>query len=234
MSSNISGSKFIWFIMQNLVGFSEEFTKDHLGLLYVISKYSRFAKKEGESEQYIREFPLRTFIYEGILKEIFNYDYAPMSVEVLGGRRYLNISQDAEDDLADLRLNGLIECLKVTSQIYLPINAYRINEAGSGIIEKCRALKPDILEKIDNLVACPKCKGLLEVKTEIAQKGDEKAIIIKIYCKKCDFSYKSSFADIEDISYEIIPYFPKIPRVDLLDKETASFKEEKENGKYHP
>ncbi len=216
--------------MQNLVGFSEEFTNEHLALVYLISKYSRFAKKEGESEQYIREFALRTFVYEGILKGIFNYDYAPMSVEILGGRRYLNISQEAEDDLADLRLNGLIECLKITSQIYLPINAYRITESGTTTIEKCRVIKSDVLEKVDKLVTCPKCDGPLEVKMELLKTGEEQAINIYVGCKWCDFQYKSTLGDVENVSYEITPYFPKIPRVDLLEKEEDVTKEEKNNG----
>ena len=44
----------------------------------------------------MRELALRVFIYEGILKRVFDYDYSPISVEILGGRRYLNISQEGK------------------------------------------------------------------------------------------------------------------------------------------
>ena len=201
------------------VEFDQEFTREHVALLYLISKYSHEAIKEDEFEQYIRHFALRTFIYEGIMKKIFDYDYAPMSVELFGGRRYVNISQEGEDDLVDLRDNHLIECLKVTSTNYLPLSAFRINRKGLDAMAK--ALTPEIKAAVDKLVTCPVCNSLLEVRVHLLFSEDQKkAIDVQVHCRDCTHTYSSTIADIESVSYCSSPYIPKIPRMNpTLDED---------------
>jgi hypothetical protein len=62
----------------------------------------------GGGAQWVRETPLLVLIYEGIVAEVFDYDYAPASVKV--GRRlvYMNITQEGRDDLDDLREAGMV------------------------------------------------------------------------------------------------------------------------------
>lgn len=204
-------------MLQDGVEFAEEFTREHKVLLFLISKYSRLAKSEDGKEQYIRELALRTFIYEGILKKLFpDYDYAPMSLEVLGGRRYLNISQEGEDDLVDLRENHLIECLKVSSSQYLPMNAYRINEKGVDAIEK--ACTADIRQAVGNLVNCPQCRSLLEVAVQVLYTGEENDITLRVFCPQCNYAYISTISDMEEVSYDLKPYYPKLPHAGLVNR----------------
>lgn len=41
-------------------------------------------------------------IYEGIIKNIFDYDMAPMSLQIGRRRIFINISQEGKDDIEDL------------------------------------------------------------------------------------------------------------------------------------
>ncbi|HMF33791.1 MAG TPA: hypothetical protein VKK79_20365 [Candidatus Lokiarchaeia archaeon] len=133
-----------------------------------------------------------------------------MSIEMLGGRRYLNISQEGEDDLVDLRDNHMIECLKVTSTNYLPLSSFRINRKGLDAIAK--SLTPDIKKMVDSVITCPSCASLLEVHVHLLFTEEEKkAIDIQVHCRNCDYAYSSSIADIESVSYTSAAYIPKIP-----------------------
>jgi WD repeat-containing protein 35 len=54
-------------------------------------------------ETWIRKTPLLVLIYHGIVKGVFDYDYAP-ACEYLGHRSvWLNVSQEGADDIDDLR-----------------------------------------------------------------------------------------------------------------------------------
>nr|MDO8110345.1 hypothetical protein [Candidatus Sigynarchaeota archaeon] len=190
----------------------ESATKEHRKLYYLISKYSATSKGGTQDEVWMKELPLRVFIYEGIVAKIFEgYDYAPMSVELPGGRRYLNISQEGEDDIADLREMRLIDCLKLSTETYLTVNAYRIRD------EKAQLVIPDDFKaQIDKLCICPKCGGLLE--TDIRQDPDDEDNIIVIFCRKesCDYQIYSGITKIEDVSYMTSPYIPNLPNMDTF------------------
>jgi WD repeat-containing protein 35 len=135
-----------------------ELTDDHLKLLYLISKYTRTAKRSFEKDKWIKEFTLRALIYEGIVNNVFNYDYSPMSIEMIGGRRILNISQDAEDDIADLREMKMLDCLRLSSTNYRLTNLYKISQEGMKV-----EIPTQFKEQIDSLCKCRKCGSLLEL-----------------------------------------------------------------------
>jgi hypothetical protein len=60
-------------------GDDEEWTNDHLKLLYLVSKYAKCSLTAEEKEGWIRKNSLLVLIYEGIVEGVFDYDYAPQS-----------------------------------------------------------------------------------------------------------------------------------------------------------
>eukprot|EP01050_Picozoa_sp_SAG11_P027489 SAG11_NODE_6985_length_1214_cov_1.258296_1_plen_199_part_00 len=111
-------------------GEEEEWTNDHLKLLYMISKYAECALTPDDDEGWIRKNSLLVLMYEGIVAHVFDYDYAPMSLLVGRKRVWLNISQEGKDDIDDLREGGLLNGLKLSSEDLQPITAYQVSEKG--------------------------------------------------------------------------------------------------------
>ncbi len=182
-------------------------TDEHRKLYYLISRYSSTTKGGTEDEVWLKELPLRVFIFDGIVNKVFEgYDYSPLSVELPGGRRYLNISQEGEDDIADLRELGLITCLKLSTVTYITVNAYRITSEKTDLV-----IPDDFKAQVNKLVTCPQCGGLLE--TDIVPDPDDEDNLILIYCKKegCEYKRYSGITKIEDVSYVTSPYLPDIP-----------------------
>ncbi|MBN2150153.1 MAG: hypothetical protein JW839_01780 [Candidatus Lokiarchaeota archaeon] len=195
----MKGSKKAWTL--------ETITDDHKALYYIISRFSSPSREAQKVDIWLKELPLRVFVFEGIVDKIFvHYDYSPASVELPDGRRYLNISQEAEDDIADLRELGVISCLKLSTTTYITVNAYRVNQH-----EPPFAIPEGTKAAIDKLVRCPSCGTLLD--TDLVPDPDDEENLILIHCKKegCDFKRYSAITKIEDVSYETSPYLPDIP-----------------------
>jgi hypothetical protein len=182
-----------------------ELTDDHYKLLYLISLYSKNATAQNEKETWIKELPIRTMVFEGIIERVFlGYDYAPISVELPRGRRFLNISQEAEDDLADLREMGLIQCLKLSSATSRLTSAYKITTKGSKV-----EISEDFKSEVKDLITCSRCGDL----TEVVFDSDEEDENFYLVCRNKDCALKtvSGITQIEDVSYSTEPYFPTRP-----------------------
>jgi len=111
------------------------FTDDQLKLLYMIALYSHQAETVEDAEKWIRHMPLTVMMFECIVEQAFDYDYAPMSV-VNGGRRmYMNITQEGIDDLDDLRTQECINSIKLTTKDFSNITAYQCSDVGLAILD---------------------------------------------------------------------------------------------------
>lgn len=165
-------------------------------LLYLISLYTKLAEREKKGT-WIRKLPLQVFMFEGIVAEIFDWDYAPTSVFHGDGRCFVNVSQEGEEDLLTLLSNGYVHNLKLTTNQHRNITAYQITKKGLD----CLSQIPESDKKlVDSLVQCPKCSNLLW-----ASKHNDK---IYLYCsKKCGYHRISSITQAEDVSYFCTPYF---------------------------
>ena len=97
----------------------------------------------------------------------------------------------------------------------MPLNAYRINTKGLDALDKKHT--DNVRKSVDDLTNCPQCGTLLEVHVQMLHNNSIKAIDIRLRCKNCKYEFPSSIADIEEVSYVINPYIPKIPRVDFKD-----------------
>ena len=86
---------------------AEDLEETHMMLLYMIHLYSDVevtgGEDSGSSARWVRDTPLLVLIYEGIVAELLDYDYAPASVKVGRRRVFMNITQEGRDDLDDLR-----------------------------------------------------------------------------------------------------------------------------------
>ena len=178
----------------------DKLTAEQSRLLFMIAQYSKPSQSEGEKALWIRQTSLRALMFEGIRKKVFDWDYAPASVMTADGRRFMNISQEGEDDLNDLREMGLITSLKLSTSRRHFITAYCVTEKGLGDIGRLPAADKDA---IDGLIKCGACSA-----KRLAQWRDEKVMFT---CERCGKSEESEIMDIEDVSYIAKAYIPKIP-----------------------
>ena len=68
-------------------------TENQNRLLYMISLYTHKAETHDDKDEWIRKPALLVLIYEGIVANVLDYDYAPQSELIENRRVYLNISQ---------------------------------------------------------------------------------------------------------------------------------------------
>ena len=167
-----------------------ELTREQECLLYLISLYSKPALNMSEEEVWIKDLALKALIYQGTIKQIFDYDYAPSVVMFDGIKRLVNISQEGEDDINDLRELNLISRLKLSTSKYNIIDAYRITKLGLDVLKN---VKKENRKAVDKLVKCSKCGKQGEVLVEETS--------VKFQCKNCGETKNISLLGIEDVPY---------------------------------
>ena len=201
----------------------EEWTNDHLKLLYMISKYAECATSADEDESWIRKNSLLVLIYEGIVEGVFDYDYAPMSLLVGRKRVWLNITQEGKDDIDDLREGGLLSGLKLSSEDLQPITAFQVSAKGK---ELAILIPKEFRTEVDNLVYHK--NELKQVRFEertdkngAALKGPDGDDLEPVFIlsaegeedgEEWDWQEDSSITDTEDVSYVSSPYLPNCLR----------------------
>jgi len=127
-------------------------SKNHLRLLYIIDLYTREAASEAGSVRFgdihpthtaewdfrstwVRKIPLLVLIYEAIVAEVLDYDYAPTCVTIGTRRLYMNVSQEGCDDLDDLREAEMINALSISSSEYTTITSYQVSPFGEKLLK---------------------------------------------------------------------------------------------------
>jgi hypothetical protein len=158
----------------------------------------------------VRTQPMLVLIYEGIITDVFDYDYAPQAERVKGKRIYINISQEGRDDLDDLREGGFLYALKLTSESYQSSTALRINQKGLDYLEE--HLDDDSRDAVDALIF--KNRELVDVAYQ-AEAGQ-----FKIFTASGAYSKISTITDIETVSYVSSPFIPSsmsMPTVEVTD-----------------
>jgi predicted RNA-binding Zn-ribbon protein involved in translation (DUF1610 family) len=107
-----------------------------------------------------------------------------------GVKRMVNVSQEGEEDINDLREMNLVSRLKLSTSKYNTINAYRINIEGLEVLKKA---KKENLKAVDKLVKCSSCGNLGEVLVQ-----DE---MVNFVCKGCGERKNISLLEVEDVPY---------------------------------
>ncbi len=180
-------------------------TTEHARLLYLISRYSKPAQTEKDESVWIRSLPLRVLMYEGIISGVFDWDYGPASIMLFEGRRFVNISQEGEDDINDLREIKLVDGLKLSTAKHQFITAYQINPKG---LARLKRVSRAHRRAVGRLIQCESCGKQIMVEVELG--GD-----CYLICHGCGEKRKSMIMDIEDVSYVSKPYLPKLPAIKL-------------------
>lgn len=169
-------------------------------LLYMISLYTHQAENEDDREEWMRKQALMVLIYEGVVAQVLDYDYAPQSDLVENRRKYFNVSQEGKSDVDFLREEELINGLKLASKSYQPVTCYQISEKG---MEICKKLSRKEKEAVHEMVYAPGTRELLRVQWD----GEE-------YWLKTEsgFERQSTVTDTEDVSYVSSAYVPQCLR----------------------
>ncbi|MHA1269071.1 MAG: hypothetical protein ACTSPY_04730 [Candidatus Helarchaeota archaeon] len=160
-------------------------------LLYLIAEYTKVDDVYGSLA--IKDLPLKALIYKGIITHVLDYDYAPISVMYMDNRRFLNISQEGEDDLDDLRDIGLINKVRLGTRSHTFIYAYLLSNNG---IEYLKTIDDEDKNAVNTYLKC-KCGKTYEIRVLIDG--------IFFICKDCGIKIDSEITDIEDVSYKSSP-----------------------------
>lgn len=178
-------------------------TPEQSRLLYLISLHAKPSRKDEEKALWVRELPLRALMFEGIRNNVFDWDYAPASVMTAEGRVFMNISQEGEDDINDLREAGLLDALKLSTSRHHYITAFCPTVKG---LEEVAKVSAEDRSAVDALLRC-RCGGRLG-----AEERDGKVII---KCASCRTVRESGMMDTEDVSYISKACIPKQPNISL-------------------
>jgi hypothetical protein len=189
---------------------AQDVNQNQLKLLYMIHQYSYASTDRPNDECWIRRIPVLVLLYEGIVSQVFDYDYAP-SLEVFQANRvYLNITQEGKDDIDDLREKGLIEALTLASSEYDQCLAYTTKRTHSDPV--LAAMNPDWKDEIDSLLLATKSKSATKTWTR-----DER--LLEIFWNEgrqefeivshSGYSRISTITEIEDVSYVCSPTIPE-------------------------
>ncbi|MHA1750901.1 MAG: hypothetical protein ACTSYZ_00900 [Candidatus Helarchaeota archaeon] len=164
-------------------------------LLYLIAEYTKIGDQYGVLS--IKDLPLKALIYYGIINKIFDYDYAPLSIMYMDNRRFLNVSQEGEDDLNDLRDLGLLNKIRIATRSHTFIYAYSLTNNG---IKYLKEIKSDDKIAVDSKLKC-KCGRTYEIKVLLSG--------IYFTCSTCNVNINSQITDIEDVAYKCVPLIIK-------------------------
>ena len=139
-------------------------TENQNRLLYLLSIYTHVAQTEEDKEEWIRKPALMVLIYEAVVAQVLDYDYAPQSQLVEARRKYFNISQEGKSDVDFLREEELINGLKLSSKTYQPVTP--VNDAST----RMGALHYSHHEKNDLTTPTPKL-AFVQVLSNIGERA---------------------------------------------------------------
>jgi len=189
---------------------------EHAKLLYIISFYARAAKNEDQDESWIRQPALNVLIYEGIVAGKLDFDYAPVSRNViymgsesLGTRRqFLNLSQEGLSAIEDLREQEFLNRLKISTEDNATTTALQVTRKGLDLLQN---LPPLLRVEVEELLFTRR-----RFKDPIHPKRDLKHVIADeegfLLVTLNGHEERSGICDVEDISYVITPYIPWVLR----------------------
>lgn len=177
-------------------------TEQQRRLLYLISLHSRPAATVTEKEEWVRSQALLVLLYEGIVAQIFDYDYAPAALLVNGKRIFFNLTQEGASDVDFLREEGLVNSLRVSSSTYEPVLCYQISTRGLDLVK--RVPRSD-RQAVEGLAFAPGADRLL---LQAESRGDKWYLV----AAGSGYSKESSVTDTEDVSYVGSAYVPQCLR----------------------
>ena len=200
-------------------------TENQSRLLYLIDLHT---SKTNDGSRWIRKQALSVLLYDGIVNNIFDYDYSPQSTMVENRRVWINVSQEGHSgkvvrcpyptrtrslrslglfcsvlrrvDIELLREEELVNALLVSSKSYRPVVLYQVSDKGQELL---RTLARREKEIVNAFAHKPESRELLRTSWD----GDA-------YWLESASGYKrrSSVTEVEDVSYVSSAYIPQCLR----------------------
>eukprot|EP00960_Hanusia_phi_P068546 766873-Hanusia_phi.AAC.1 len=156
----------------------------------------------GDDELCMRKLPLVVLMYEAIIEDVLDYDYAPVAVNVchdgISRNVWMNVTQEGMHALDDFISKNLCRNIKLQSKDFSAVTAYQITEKGLNFL--ARAPK-EILMAVDDFLY--RSGDVLQVRFN----GSD----FEIYTSS-GFSQESGVTDTEDVSYVSSPWLPQTLR----------------------
>lgn len=190
----------------------EDLSDEHTRLLYLVSLYNSKRAEEDDPDAddegmnknvWLRKVPLLVLVYEAVIAEVLDFDYAPAPDIVAGSRVYMNVSQEGRDHLDTLREAGFLYGLKLSSKKYQSTVALRITSLGEEFLEK--KLTDEMREQVHKVAYPPGASPCEENLLKVTWDAEEGAFML---VNKNGYSRASTITDIEDVSYVSSPYLP--------------------------
>ena len=137
---------------------------------------------------------------------VLEYDYAPASVLIEGRRIWCNLPHEGLSDLDYLCEEGLVQLLKMASNLHTSITAYQVTDKGMHIVDRLSKVDKG---PVNELIFAPGTSNKLSVNwymDETITDGSGGQFIIRD--EKGDYEYPSTITDVEDVSYVSSAYIP--------------------------
>ncbi|KAG1694047.1 hypothetical protein DVH05_022064 [Phytophthora capsici] len=174
-------------------------------LLYLISLYAVASNSTRQNERWIRHVPLLVLMFEGILCDAFDFDYAPASMRLsFKGktlRRWINFSREGKAAIDDLWALRLINGLKLSSDDFQPITAYQVSRKGQLAL---RFLPRYFQDTVDAFLYPP---APLERRLLLVRYDGQHFVL-----RSGGYTKPSSITESDDVSYVSSPFLPRCLR----------------------
>ena len=198
---------------------------EHLKVLYLISKYASQSQGPEQRETWVRLTPLLVLIFEGIQAGVLKFDYAPKVVHLYdngdntvrsagsdlfsasGGQyifRRMNISQEGKCVLDDLREAGLVNALKMSTDVRQPTTALQASTSGLQLIHDASA---GLKQAVDEFIYPPETSNLPRELMSVHLAGGQFFI-----STPGGLLRQSRVMESEDVSYVSSAYVPSVLR----------------------
>eukprot|EP01047_Picozoa_sp_COSAG01_P007043 COSAG01_NODE_260_length_20041_cov_15.896249_1_plen_908_part_00 len=182
----------------DLPGEEQIMTSEHLRLLYLIRRYT----DDENGTKWLRSIPLSVLVYEGVVAEVFDWDYAPVTIVVSGLRATVNLSQEGRSAVDELREHGMLYGLKLSSKNYQYTNAMQISSLGRQFLGKHLTNQDMML--VDELIEPPSVDDHPGALKEVV--WDPTSREWRLVHNASGYSVVSSFTDVESVSYISSPF----------------------------
>lgn len=191
-------------------------TENQRRLLYIISCYTKPSLADQDKSEWVRRNALVVLIYEAIVggdpenrkPPVLEYDYAPSSQVIEGRRVWLNVPHEGISDVDYLCEEGLVQVLKMASDLHSSITAYQVTEKGQQIVDRLSKIDKS---PVNELVYAPGTKNLMMVTWEMDEEvtdGTGGTFHLVDQTAPGGYEYQSSITITEDVSYVSSAYIP--------------------------
>lgn len=197
------------YLMQRRFRFSHQFRNKQQGLndnqnrlLYLFDLHTKRAQGKDDTDLWIRKQALSVIIYEGIISDVFDYDYAPTSTLVDNRRVWCNISQEGQSDVEFLREEELISALMLSSRSYKQGVCYQISDKGQELVNYISRREKEVVDAFAHK----------EGTRELLKPAWDDISSYWMESPSSGYRQKSSVTETEDVSYVSSAYIPQCLR----------------------